>query len=103
MKKLRVITYDTWGNEQEGFEVNNLYEIGIINIKEKLLEKYSCKQIAKYIHGKRGHNIWTPYNSSAANYLTCDLRRVNIIDLYPFIEIEDKKTGMPLGRIEVIG
>lgn len=103
MKKLRVITYDTWGNEQDGFEVNNLFEVGIINIEEKLLKKYTCKQIAKYIHGKRGHNIWTPYNSSVANYLICDLRQVNIIDQYPFIEIEDKKTGMPLGRIEVIG
>lgn len=102
MRKLRVISYETWGNPEEGFEVNNICEIGIIGIREKLLEKYTCKQIAKYIHGKRGHNIWNPYNLNAANYLTCDLRRLNVIDCYPFIELEDKKTGMPVGRIEVL-
>ncbi len=102
MRKLRVIGYDTWGNPDDGFEVNNLFEVGVIEIREKLLEKYTCRQIAKYIHGKRGHNTWSPYNLSAANYLTCDLRSVNVIDSWPSIELEDKKTGMPLGRIEVI-
>lgn len=102
MPKLRVIQYETWGNEKDGFEVNNLFEVGIIKISEKLLEKYSCTQIAKYIHGKRGHNTWSPYNLNAANYLTCDLRSVRVIDNWPSIELEDKKTNMPLGRIEVI-
>ena len=102
MPKLRVIQYDTWGNEKDGYEVNNLFEVGIIEISEKLLKKYTCKQIAKYIHGKRGHNIWSPYNLNAANYLTCDLRSVRVINSWPFIELEDKKTGMPLGRIEVL-
>jgi hypothetical protein len=103
MRKLRVVSYDTWGNERDGFEVNNLYEVGVVEISDRLLEKYTCKQIAKYIHGKRGHNTWSPYNLNAANYLACDLRRVNVIDYYPFIELEDKKTGMPVGRIEVEG
>ena len=102
MPKLRVIQYDTWGNETEGFEVNNLFEVGTIEISERLLEKYNCRQIAKYIHGKQGHNTWSPYNLSAANYMACDLRSVRVIDSWPFIELEDKKTGMPLGRIEVI-
>lgn len=102
MPKLRVIQYDTWGNETEGYEVNDLFEVGIIEISEKLLGKYDCKQIAKYIHGRQGHNTWSPYNLKAANYLVCDLRSVRVIDSWPFIELEDKKTGMPLGRIEVI-
>lgn len=102
MRKLRVVSYDTWGNPEEGFEVNNLFEVGIIEIREKLLEKYNCKQIAKHIHGKQGHNTWGPYSLNAANYLTCDLRRVNVIDSWPFIELEDKKSGMPLGRIEIL-
>lgn len=102
MRKLRVISYETWGNEVDGYDVNNLFEIGVVGIRDRLLEKYTCKQIAKYIHGKQGHNVWGPYNRSAANYLTCDLRRLNVIDEYPFIELEDKKTGMPIGRIEVI-
>lgn len=102
MPKLRVIQYETWGNKEEGYEVNDLFEVGIIEISKRLLDKYSCTQIAKYIHGKRGHNTWSPYNLNAANYLTCDLRRVVVIDSWPSIELEDKKTGMPLGRIEVI-
>ena len=102
MPKLRVIQYETWGNKEDGYEVNDLFEVGIIEISEKLLEKYDCKQIAKFIHGKRGHNTWSPYNLNAANYLTCDLRSVRVIDNWPSIELEDKKSGKPLGRIEVI-
>ena len=102
MPKLRVIQYDTCGNETDGYDVNDLFEIGVIEISEKLLRKYSCKLIAKYIHGKRGYNTWSPYNLNAINYLTCDLRRVTVADSWPFIELEDKKSGMPLGRIEVI-
>jgi hypothetical protein len=102
MKKLRVISYDTWGNKEDGYEVNNLYEVGVIKISDRLLARYTCKQIAKYIHGKRGHNTWSPYSLNAANYLVCDLRRVRVINEYPFIELEDKKTGMPVGRIEVV-
>ena len=101
MPKLRVVQYETWGNAAEDYYVNNIFEVGIIEISKKLLEKYDCKQIAKYIHGKRGHNTYHPYNLNAANYLVCDLRRVNLIDSWPFIELEDKN-GRPLGRIEVI-
>ena len=57
MRKLRVISYDTWGNPDEGFEVNNLFEIGVIEIREKLLEKYTCKQIAKYIHNGDNYKL----------------------------------------------
>lgn len=30
MAKYELIEYDTWGNEEEGFEVNNVYRTGII-------------------------------------------------------------------------
>ena len=51
MVKYQVWTYDVWGNERDGFEVNDRYKQGTVEI-EAVLEHY---------------NVGTPHASSSYN------------------------------------
>lgn len=99
----RVIEYEVWGNETDGFDVNNLFEVAKIKLNGDF-RKLTDKQIMKRLSGKRGRNVWSPYNLNAPTYLGFDLRKVepdNSICSEDRIEVIDRKTGAPVGRIEL--
>lgn len=49
-EKLQVCSLDVWGNENDGFEVNNVFQTGIDLLKD-MSEDYYYRQIREYFPG----------------------------------------------------
>ena len=77
MKTWEVYIYDTWGNEVDGFNVNNVY----------WNDRFPCDDAQDPIEAMRAHNLLTgdgfEFEWSAENWC----------------EISDSENGKPLGRI----
>lgn len=76
MSKYKVCELDVWGNEKDGYEVNNWYTTGFITLNDQ-------------------DDLITELNKQLEYKVNVNL--VDVHDEYNgFIEIADKKTGKPL-------
>lgn len=103
MFNARVLFYEVWGNETDGFEVNNLFEIAKIRLNGDY-RNLTDKQILSRLNGKPAHNTWSPYSLNNRNKLSFNQRYIesdNNICSEDIIEVVEKKTGKPVGRIEL--
>lgn len=87
MFKLRLVNYfDVWGNQKEGYEVNNLcteWDDGhAVDLEDRTLLNL--------------------LKSSGFLKNTVRINQVDFADYYPFIEIYQRRDGRPLGRLEVL-
>ena len=85
--RLKLVDYfDVWTDDEGGYQVNNLCTL-FDDIYTVDLEDRTLLSILKKI-----------------GYLKKDIRldQITFIDEYPFIEIEERRTNYPLGRLEVL-
>jgi len=85
--KYRLVNYfDVWGNEKDGYEVNN----SSIEFDDLIiLDNAKEKEILNYL-------------VSIGFLTTSDRRKVRIVDNGDFLEIEAVKNNYPIGRLELI-
>ena len=78
--------FDVWGNEKDGYEVNNLCtEAEDLWISEDSTDKEICEFLVQI------------------GFLnTSDMRRIYLEDMGDMIEIYQRKGNYPLGRLEMI-
>ena len=86
-RKYRLVNYfDVWGNEKDGYEVNNLCtEADDLWIDDDS----TLKEIAKFL-------------VQIGFLVTSDMRKLYLEDDGTYIEIYQKKGMYPLGRLEEI-
>lgn len=87
--KYRLVDYfDVWGNEEDGFEVNNLCYLD--DIKVEINEDSTHKNIIDILKEQ--------------NYLekTVKVSDFDIMDDFEFIEFSSAENGMPLFRLELV-
>lgn len=89
--KLTLIEYEVWRNEQDGYEVNNLFTV-INDLIVVVDDQATCRDIAKKLHNQ------TIFKTG--DKVKIDFRSLDVVDFWPFIELETK-AGKPVGRIEV--
>lgn len=79
--KYSVINYfDVWGNEKDGWEVNNqCIEFDDLWLSDDITPKEICEYLKKI-----------------GLLATSDMRRIAVTDWGDLIEINEKKTNMPL-------
>lgn len=80
MNNYELIQYEVWGNEEDGFEVNNLFKIG----EYEVLPHYNYQQILSLINAKS--------NVTIDENLSCGMN-------YYFIDCDN---GKPLGELRLI-
>lgn len=89
-RKFELYTYDTWGNADDGYEVNDVSRIATIELDSSDGE-FGCDPVAVFI--EQGD-------------LKPDIRETCDFVDYPGVglgfEIESKADGKPLGRIEEV-
>lgn len=93
----KVYEYETWGNEKDGYDVNNIFHIGTVKLNGDY-RKLSDKQILKRLHGKAGNNIFP----SGHIVLKFDLRQISVDNGYmseDTIFLTDKRGIKPMGRV----
>lgn len=87
MIKYRLINYfDVWGNEVDGWEVNNLCEEGVLEIEENANNEELIEALKDFGFFNDNANINT----------------VEVWNDFEMIEFFDKKTHCPLCRLELI-
>jgi hypothetical protein len=87
MTKLRVIDLDVWGNAEDGYEIENFFNVGVLEFPRKK-DVYDIPE--KLIKKKLVENGYFP--SSA-------LRKIELnscSSMSYFYQVEEKKTGRPL-------
>lgn len=85
MYKVKYVDYfDVLGNEDDGYEVNNL-----CNLFEDKLKYIGDDDLFNFLMDKGyfKHNV-TP-------------SMLEFVDYYPYIEIQDAETNCPIGRFEI--
>ena len=95
----KVYEYETWGNEDGGFDVNNVFHIGTVKLNGDYRE-LSDRQIIKRLHNKPGNTIFP----SGHITLKFDLRQMSIDNGYmseDTIFLTDKRGVKPLGEIRL--
>lgn len=85
VSKWKLVNYfDVWGNEKDGYEVNNLcVEYDDLNITDDATDK----DILNYL-------------KDTGFLVTSDRRKVYLEDMGDMIEIYQRKGNYPLGRLE---
>lgn len=84
-RKLELHTYDTWGNAEDGYDVNDICKSGTVEVSD---DANQADVIAAFIEsGDIGAN-------KVAGLVFDDLCQNSL-----WIEIESKEDGKPLGRI----
>lgn len=95
----KVIIYDVWGNDKDGYEVNNLFDIAKVRLNGDP-NKLTIKQIIRRLHGKPMYRQW----NGSTPVLDMDLRKMavdnNNMDLGN-IELTNRSGSMPIGRVEL--
>lgn len=97
----KVYEYEVWGNEEYGFDVNNIFHIGTVKLSGDY-RKLSDQQILKRLHGKAGNNIFP----SGHITLKFDMRQISIDNGYmseDTIFLTDKRGIRPYGYIKLMG
>jgi len=94
----RVMEYETWGNEDDGWDCNNLFEIAKVTLRGDY-NQLTNKQILKRLHGKNCHKTWNQVTSP----LTFDFRSIEIDNnnMADNLILIVSKTGKPLGHVEL--
>lgn len=96
----KVFEYELWGNPDDGFDCNNVFQIAEIKLNGNYKDLADW-QILKRLHGKEGFRpAFYP-----APILKFNKRYVTICNNYMTentIFIEDKKTGAIIGHVELI-
>lgn len=89
-----------WGNDEDGWDCNNLFEIAKVTLKGDY-RQLTDKQILKRLHGKSCHK---PFNQPASplkfDFRSMEIDNNNMSDNLILIV---SKTGKPLGHIELEG
>lgn len=81
-----VYDLDVWGNEEDGYEVNDWWAVGELNFTD--MEIQDDKVILEKM--------------KKAGYLkTSDMRKLEVVADYGFIEIVERKTGKYLYNLEL--
>ena len=94
----KVLSYEVCGNVEEGYDINNIYNEGIVRLNGEY-DKLTDKQILKRINGKAGSKEW----NGIIPTIKIDMRSLSIDNGYMTadIHITDKKGIKPVGRIEL--
>lgn len=102
MAKYELIEYDTWGNEEDGFEVNNVYRTGIVydisdtETDEEIIKRM-CTEEKQF---PSGISIGQ-YNT--ATWLKPETEdQVHIVDESDFAIEFELENGYMLGRLELV-
>lgn len=102
MAKYELIEYDTWGNEEEGFEVNNVFRTGIIyeisdtETDEEIIKRM-CTEEKQF---PSGISIGQ-YNTET--WLKPEVEdRVHIVNESDFAIEFELENGYMLGRLELV-
>lgn len=93
MIKLKVIDLDVWGNQEDGFEINNFFNVGEIEFPKKSDPYSISKSLLKTKLVSGGF-----LKPEAKRKI--DLDDCSYADF--FYQVIEKKTGKPLYNIEVI-
>ena len=56
VNRYQLWTYDVWGNKKDGFDVNNRFKEGIVEIPEDATNREFLKIVRKAISIKRGYH-----------------------------------------------
>jgi len=95
----KVIIYDVWGNEKDGYDVNNIFDVAKVQLNGNP-NKLTNRQIIRRLHGKPMYKQW----NGCQPVLDMDLRKIaidnNSMDLGS-IELTNRSGSMPIGRIEL--
>ena len=93
--KLKLVEYETYGNNKDGWEVDRVDTLidDLVRVSDKEL---SLKEIVKSFHNQKIFNIF------GSTLCKIDYREIYLVDLYPFIEMYQRKDDKPVGRVEVI-
>jgi hypothetical protein len=87
MAKYELVNYfDVWGNEKNGYEVNNLCKEGQLELPENATNK-------DIIHAIKAFGFFKKHV------------RTNMLDIsndWEMIEIDQRRNGMPICRLEII-
>ena len=102
MAKYELIEYDTWGNEEEGFEVNDVYRTGIVydisdtETDEEIIKRM-CTEEKQFPSGISigQYNTATWLKSEAED-------QVHIVDESDFAIEFELENGYMLGRLELV-
>lgn len=96
----KVVSYGLWGNDRDGYEVNNLYNEGTVKINGDHTT-LTDKQILKRINGKQGAKQW----NGIIPTIKIDLRKITVDSACMGATIEiierNRKAYKPIGRIEL--
>jgi hypothetical protein len=88
MDKYKVINYfDVWGNEEDGWEVNNLCSEGYITVKDYT----NVEEIVQALK-----DMERPFLNELAT-----VEALEVHNDYEMIEFFEKRNGMPLFRLEL--
>jgi hypothetical protein len=91
-RRYRVYTYDVWGNARDGFDVNDVYRHGTVDIRCKL-EVYNEGTEHEFA-------AWIPTDRQLS--IACGCRGVswdNGADPDHLISCEDRRNGKPVGEV----
>ena len=104
MAKYELIEYDTWGNAEEGFEVNNMFRTGIIyeisdtESDAEIIHKL-CHEEKEFPSGiTPGMTMTSTWINPSAESEVCVAN--GFTDF--IIEIETVSEEEPLGRLELV-
>lgn len=87
MNRYELVNYfDVWGNKREGYEVNNLCKEGQLDLPENATYKDIIQAIKAFGFFKK----------------TVRTNMVDISNDFEMIEIDERRTGKPVCRLELI-
>lgn len=97
--KMQLIEYETWGNAEDGYDVNDVYktdifyDIGASDNDEDIIWKFKNekKKFWGNIPGSTHESTWLKADANVhVDWLSEEM-----------LEITETKTGMPIGRLEM--
>ena len=103
MAKYQLVTYDVWGNPEDGLEVNNVYrydvfyDISDTETNEEIIHRLCTEE-------KQFPSIYSTHGQTATFLKPEAESKVEIVnDFQDFaIELADTETGEPIGRLELV-
>lgn len=94
----KVIEYEIWGNEEDGWECNNVYEIAKVVLRGDY-RRLTDRRILKRLHGKPCHKTWNQVTVPLKfDFRSIEIDNNNMSDNLILIQ---SKTGKPLGEIRL--
>ena len=94
IKKFKILSLDVWGNESEGFEVNDVRTIGHIEIDLDASNNDIKKQVFKHLENTGYLTFHAPYSPETASKES----EINFLDDC-YAEINEKSNGFPMYQL----